>query len=206
MKSKTKISKDLKFKRNPRKITDAQLELLRNHLSELGDLSGVIYCHNNKSYVGGNQRSDVFDNSQIEITERFSEPTKQKTLAHGFIVWQGEKYAYREVAFTEQEFKKACIVANHDGGSWDMDILRTEFDIPELAEWGFEVPEFETVQIPQAEYHGFKEYRQANNESTQQPKQIIGNPEFKEYDETITDDIKICKCEKCGHEHTAKKD
>lgn len=87
MKTKTKISKDLKFKHNPRKITDAQLELLRNHLSELGDLSGVIYCHNNKAYVGGNQRSDVFDNSQIEITERFSEPTKQKTLAHGFIVW-----------------------------------------------------------------------------------------------------------------------
>lgn len=87
-----------------------------------------------------------------------------------------------------------------------MDILRTEFDIPELAEWGFEVPEFETVQIPQSEYQGFKEYRQANNESTQQPKQIIGNPEFKEYDETITDDIKVCKCEKCGHEHTAKKD
>ena len=144
-----KVSKSLKFKNNPRKITDSQPALLREHLSELGDLSGVIYCHNNKAYVGGNQRSDVFDNSQIEIIERFSEPTKQKTLAHGFIVWQGEKYAYREVAFTESEFKKACIVANHDGGSWDMDILRTEFDIPELAEWGFKVPEFEAVQFLQ---------------------------------------------------------
>ena len=61
MKTKTKISKDLKFKRNPRKITDSQLALLREHLSELGDLSGVIYCHNNKAYVGGNQRLYFWD-------------------------------------------------------------------------------------------------------------------------------------------------
>jgi len=31
-------------------------------------------------------------------------------------------------------------------------------------------------------------------------------PEFKEYDESITDDIEICICEKCGNKHAAKKD
>lgn len=32
------------------------------------------------------------------------------------------------------------------------------------------------------------------------------NPEFKEYDETIADGMKVCKCPTCGHEHAAKKD
>ena len=31
-------------------------------------------------------------------------------------------------------------------------------------------------------------------------------PEFKEYDETIADDIQICKCPVCGNEHASKKD
>lgn len=35
--------------------------------------------------------------------------------------------------------------------------------------------------------------------------QEIETPEFKEFDENITNDIKKCKCEKCGHEHSAKK-
>lgn len=29
--------------------------------------------------------------------------------------------------------------------------------------------------------------------------------EFKEYDESIADGVKVCKCQKCGHEHAAKK-
>ena len=30
-------------------------------------------------------------------------------------------------------------------------------------------------------------------------------PQFKEYGEDIADGIQLCKCEKCGHEHAAKK-
>ena len=30
-------------------------------------------------------------------------------------------------------------------------------------------------------------------------------PEFKEYGEDIADGIEVCKCDKCGHEHAAKK-
>jgi ParB-like chromosome segregation protein Spo0J len=32
-----------------------------------------------------------------------------------------------------------------------------------------------------------------------------GDPEFKEYGEDIADDIQVCKCPTCGHEHAAKK-
>lgn len=32
------------------------------------------------------------------------------------------------------------------------------------------------------------------------------SPQFKEYDEHIADNIQVCKCPTCGHEHAAKKD
>lgn len=141
MNNKTQISTADKFKGNPRQITKKQFELLKSHIEELGDLSGVIYCHNNKAYVGGNQRSEVFNGAKIEITERFKEPTKNKTIAHGFILFNGEKFAYREVLFSKQEFDKACIVANNDGGSWDFDILANEFDEDMLRDWGMSIPD-----------------------------------------------------------------
>ncbi len=137
-----KIEKSKKFKGNPRKITDRQKELLKEHISELGDLSGVVYCRNNKAYVGGNQRSDIFDGCEIEIIETFEIPTETGTVAHGFILFNNEKYVYREVDFSEEQFKKACIVANNDGGSFDWDILK-DWDTGDLNDWGLDMPEFE---------------------------------------------------------------
>lgn len=135
------ISNRLKFDRNPRVITKKQFDLLKEHISELGDLSGVVYCHNNKAYVGGNQRSEVFNEALIEITDRYKTPTKNKTVAHGFILFNGEKFAYREVIFTKEEFDKACIVANNDGGTWDFDILANEWDEDLLKDWGMNIPD-----------------------------------------------------------------
>lgn len=133
-----RIDNKLKYSRNPRNISEKQQELLKQHLTELGDLSGVVFCRANKAYVGGNQRSDVFNGCEITIIEEFEKPTPQKTLAHGFITYNGEKYTYREVEFTEAEFKKACVVANHDGGTFNIDILLETFELEELQELGFE--------------------------------------------------------------------
>ncbi len=69
MKAITTISTTNKFKGNPRIITEKQFSYLTEHLEALGDLSGVIYCHNNKAFVGGNQRSEVFNGAQIELIE-----------------------------------------------------------------------------------------------------------------------------------------
>ena len=142
----TAISNKLKFKGNPRQITDKQFKLLKEHIQELGDLSGVIYCHNNKAYVGGNQRSEIFNEAKIEIIERFKTPTKNKTVAHGFILFNGEKFAYREVMFTKEEFDKACIVANNDGGEWDWDMIANEFDEDLLKDWGMDIPDTTPVE------------------------------------------------------------
>ena len=135
---KLKVSKEKIFKGNPRKITDRQMELLKEHLEELGDLSGIVYCVNNKAYVGGNQRAKIMNGSEIIISERFKEPTNNHTLAHGYIIYNGEKYVYREVSFTEEQFKKACVVSNFDGGEFDFDILSGwDFDFAGI---DFEMP------------------------------------------------------------------
>ena len=144
------ISNQNKFLGNPRKMSAKEKAQLKKHLETLGDLSGVIFDVNSKSFVGGNQRSDIFDGAPIEITERFDEPTKNKTVAHGFILYNGEKFAYREVAFTESEFREACIVANNDGGEFDLEIL-SSWDEIELEEWGFDVAVFEDVGVIEVE-------------------------------------------------------
>ena len=145
-----KITTENKYENNPRKITDKEKALLKEHLEEFGDLSGVVYCINNKAYVGGNQRSTVFDGSTIEIAERFNKPTNNKTTAHGFIIYNGEKYTYREVSFTKKEFKKACVVANSDGGSFDWEILDQHWEAQDLADWGVKV-DFEIEEETETE-------------------------------------------------------
>lgn len=136
-----KISTSNKFKGNPRTITVKQFDYLKEHLQDLGDLGGIVYCHKNECFVGGNQRSTVFDGAEIEIIESFKKPTKCGTVAHGFIVYKGEKYSYREVIFSKDDFDKACIVANNDGGSFDWDKLANEWDSELLNEWGIVTPD-----------------------------------------------------------------
>lgn len=139
--NKQSVSRENKFDRNPRVITKKQFTLLKDHLETLGDLSGVVFCHNHQCYVGGNQRSEVFDGAEIEIVERYDEPTEKHTLAYGFIKHNGEKYAYREVAFSDYDFRMACIVANNDGGENDFELLANEWDAIELEEWGMYIPQ-----------------------------------------------------------------
>lgn len=133
------IDKSQQYQFNPRTISDPDLDRLHDHLFKYGDLSGVVYCRNNKAYVGGNQRSKVFDGSKIEIITEFDTPQEDRTVAIGFIIWNGRKYTYREVVFTEKEFREACIVANNDGGTWDMDVLKEHWDPEQLKDWGLDV-------------------------------------------------------------------
>lgn len=84
-------------------------------------------------------------------------------------------------ALAEKEREKLTVFL-HKGaaGEWDFDTLANEFELDELLEWGFEARELQLTGI--------------------------STPEFREYDETIADNIQVCKCPKCGNEHAAKKD
>lgn len=135
------------YHKNPRRISDDDLADLRAWLEELGDLSGIVHDLNSDEIIGGNQRGRVFDinHAAIELVEGPHEPDEQGTVAHGFIVWQGARYAYRQVRWTPRQCEKANIVANSAGGDWDALILASEFETADLLDWGFEKDELEEL-------------------------------------------------------------
>jgi len=128
------------YHKNPRQITAKQYEALAVDLAELGDLGGIVHDLNSDEIIGGNQRSRVFDLNACDVvlTEILPEPDAQGTVAHGYVLWKGNKYAYRQVRWTERQAERANIVANKRGGTWDMDILADQFEVSDLLDWGFE--------------------------------------------------------------------
>lgn len=164
------------YHKNPRHITDKQLSDLEIWLEELGDLSGIVHDLNTDEIIGGNQRARVFDilhdnNASITITDTFSPPTHQGTVALGYIQWRGERYTYRQVRWTERQCEQANIVANRAGGQWDFDELANSFEVGELLEWGFEEAELG----------------------------LLTDIDFPEYDESIADEVEWIECPECGH-------
>lgn len=135
------------YHKNPRTISDGDLADLRRWLGELGDLSGVVHDLNSDEIIGGNQRGRVFDinECEIELVAGPHEADGQGTVAHGFVVWQGSRYAYRQVRWTARQCEKANIVANQAGGDWDGVILAAEHEAADLVEWGFEKGELEEL-------------------------------------------------------------
>lgn len=127
------------YDKNPRKISEAQLKELAEFLREMGDLSGVVHDLNSDQIIGGNQRSKVFDINQckIVIEHRNKKADSQGTVAWGYVIWEGKRYAYRAVRWTKKQCDKANIIANKAGGEWDEDLLKKYFKADDLALWGF---------------------------------------------------------------------
>lgn len=138
------------YAKNPRRISDKQLSDLQQWLAELGDLSGIVHDLNSDQVIGGNQRSRIFSVNACEIvlTEQYSNPDEQGTVALGYIVWQGNKYAYRQVRWTERQAEKANIVANRSGGEWDFELLASNFQTDDLLAWGFEAADLNGMVVP----------------------------------------------------------
>lgn len=136
---------DLKnYSKNPRRITKAAFKNLSDSMLRLGDLSGIVHDLNSDQLIGGNQRGSVIkiNECEIQLVEQYAEPDEQGTVAWGFVIWNGKKYNYRAVRWTEEQCEEANIQANKAGGTWNFDVLKTEFNIEKLQEWGFEQKEF----------------------------------------------------------------
>jgi len=127
------------FHKNPRKISDRQAKELAKSLDELGDLSGLIKDINTDEIIGGNQRFDYFEKHgyEINIVNRYDEPTAVGTVADGFIQCNGQNFAYREVDWTPEQCDRACIAANKMGGDWDYSLFTEAFEIDALKDGGF---------------------------------------------------------------------
>lgn len=128
------------YSKNPRKITDAQLEQLKSNIKELGDLSGIVHDLNTDEIISGNQRSKVINinECEIEIVKQYDEPNQQGTVAFGFVIFENQRLNYRQVRWNEKYREKACITANALGGEFDYKILQSEFDTELLKGWGIE--------------------------------------------------------------------
>lgn len=126
------------YAKNPRKITPKQLEQLKANIQELGDLSGIVHDLNTDEIISGNQRSKVIDIAKCEIviTESYDTPTKQGTVAWGYVIFEGQKMNYRQVRWDDKQREKACITANSLGGEFDYKILNDKFDVSLLENWG----------------------------------------------------------------------
>lgn len=136
--------KDIKgYHKNPRKITEKMFNLLSETIKEYGDLSGIVLNIRTGEVIGGNQRTQFFkrNDSDVKIHTTPVKDSKVGTVAVGYVIFQGEKYNYREVDWDEKKSELANIVANKVGGFWDNDILANEFEIDDLKMAGFE--EFE---------------------------------------------------------------
>jgi DNA modification methylase len=110
--------------RNPRKISDKKLEMLKSALHEFGDLSGIVYNVNSKQLVGGHQRIKALPHkSEITITQKYAAPTRTGTMAVGYVEIDGERFGYREVAWDDTKEAAANIAANKHGGEFDIPLL-----------------------------------------------------------------------------------
>lgn len=117
--------------KNPRRISDKKLELLKKALGEFGDLSGIIFNRTTGHLVGGHQRVMVLPkDAKVVITKNYETPTRTGTVAEGFVEIEGERFTYREVEWTEPKEKAANIAANKGAGEWDFS---------QLSEWMLEL-------------------------------------------------------------------
>lgn len=128
------------YSKNPRKISEAQLEQLKQNIQELGDLSGIVHDLNTDEIISGNQRSKVINinECEIEIVKQYNEPNEQGTIAFGFVIFENQRLNYRQVRWNDKQREKACITANALGGEFDYKILQSEFDTELLKGWGIE--------------------------------------------------------------------
>lgn len=154
--------KDLKpNKRNPRKITDKKLELLKKSLAKFGDLSGFVYNRQTQALVSGHQRSKSLPkNAKVVIERKYDQATAAMTVAEGYVEVDGEKFKYREVDASPEWEMEALLAANKHGGEWDADLLKLNlidfpkmdldlagFELPELQAMNIEIPKFEVQSI-----------------------------------------------------------
>lgn len=117
--------------KNPRKISDKQLEMLKKSLEQFGDLSGILVNRVTGNIVSGHQRHKVLPpDAEIVIEKRFDPPTKYGTSAHGHILIDGERFAYREISVDAVSEKAINLAANQHGG---------EFDLRAVADWIMEL-------------------------------------------------------------------
>lgn len=113
--------------KNPRLMNKFDADNLKKSMQEFGDLSGVVFNIQTQQLVGGHQRIETFkrmgSSKQIVIEHRFETPNSVGTVAVGYILYNDERYGYREVDWPLDRETAANIAANRIQGEFDLDKL-----------------------------------------------------------------------------------
>lgn len=114
--------------KNPRKISADKLAQLAESMAEFGDLSGIVFNRKSGNTVGGTQRTkNLHESAEVVFTKEYKKPTRTGTVALGYILQEGERFAYREVSWGPKKETAATIAANKNAGEWDRDKLTELF-------------------------------------------------------------------------------
>ncbi|OQB89829.1 MAG: hypothetical protein BWX84_02240 [Verrucomicrobia bacterium ADurb.Bin118] len=114
---------------NPNRLGPADKKRMARSLDEFGDLSGVILNRRTGLLVGGHQRVDVLAGAEVQ-TEDLPAPEPDGTVARGWLVKSGKRYALRVVDWDETKAHAALLAANRFGriGKDDDAALRALLD------------------------------------------------------------------------------
>lgn len=119
--------------KNPRKISKQDYEALVVSIKKFGDLSGIVLNVRTGQLVGGHQRTEAFKRmpgeKRITLTDVYKnedgtpQPNRKGTIAVGYVWFENEQYAYREVDWDAETEAAANIAANRIQGQFDLDLL-----------------------------------------------------------------------------------
>lgn len=111
---KTVKVKDLRpYERNPRRITEDDFNRLKDSLKRNGYHQRILVM-NDLSVIGGHQRIRALQELGIKEV----------------------KVLFPDQEISEEQFKEIMVRDNLFYGQWDFDILSSDFEQEQLAEWG----------------------------------------------------------------------
>jgi len=111
--------------RNPNRMGADDKARMAQALAEFGDLGGIMINRRTGYLVGGHQRSSVLHAGDLHV-EDLVKPEADGTVARGYLLHGGRRYAVRVVDWPEEKAHAAMLAANRFGrvGQDDAQILK----------------------------------------------------------------------------------
>jgi DNA modification methylase len=106
---------------NPRSISPEKLAMLNAAMVEFGDLGGVVFNSTTGRLISGHQRRKNLDPTWLIKKEPHTDTTG--TTALGYVETPYGRFAYREVAWSEEKEIAGNVAANNHGGENDDELL-----------------------------------------------------------------------------------
>ena len=169
---------------NPYRMRPADRKRMAASLSEFGDLGGIVLNRRTGLLIGGHQRTDAMPGATIDTADLPAmEP--DGTVARGWLVYQGRRFALRVVDWTPAKAHAAMLAANLFARVGEDDATALEALLAELtaAETDMDLTGFDSDALAKA-----------MAETAQDEKAAPG--EFPEVDENVETEH---ECPKCGY-------